>query len=112
MRVPIRARKWLGLPSRVALLLGIGALSVGGADATALDQDGHPAEAPQTATEQFGKLRVWTDGEQIFLTEASESARKLRLGDTAEARRLRELLQRGGAINSRAAIHLDRMILA
>jgi hypothetical protein len=112
MRVPTRAQKWLGLPSRAALLLGIGALSVGSAEATALDQGKHPTGAPQAATAKFGELRVWTDGEQIFLIEASEPARDLHLGDSAEARRLRKLLQWHGATSNRASIRLDQMILA
>jgi hypothetical protein len=112
MRVPTRARKWLRLPSRAALLLGIGAFSVGSAEATALDQGKHPTGVPQAATEKFGELRVWTDGEQIFLIEASRPARELRLGDTAEARRLRELLQLHGATSVRAGIRFDQVILA
>jgi hypothetical protein len=108
MRISTAARKLTGLPSRIALLIGIGALSVGGAKADA------PATTPlpNSVTERSGELCLWSEGGAVYLAEQDGRARRLPLGDTAEAQGLRELLQRRGATDAQTGIRLDRMLLA
>jgi len=95
MPVPSFARKWYGFPSRIALLLGVGAISAAGAnaDTASIGQDEHPARIPQQSAKTFGELRVWSDNGRIYMSESGGGASELRLGDTAEARRLAELLE-------------------
>ncbi len=64
MRVSWSLRRWLRLPSRVALLLGLGALSAAGASAdTGLDRPG-AGNAPPTHGDQadVGDLLIRTEG--------------------------------------------------
>jgi hypothetical protein len=66
MSVTGYARKWFSLPSRLALLLGIGAISATGAKAAApLDQADQPTRVPQQSVKVFGELRVWSDGGRV-----------------------------------------------
>ena len=105
MAVAIFSRRFLSWTSRLAVLLGIGALSAAGTQAAAGTQ-GQPA---QNGADR-GELRVWSEGGRIYLAEPGAAARELQLGDTAEARRLRALLQDDGKVNG--GVRLDRMILA
>ena len=115
MPVPFYARKWFGLPSRIALLLGIGAISAaaasGQADATLVDQGRQLTRVPQQSVKTFGELRVWSDGGRIYLSESGGEARELSLGDTAEARHLRQLLERDGAVAGAPQVLQHRIIL-
>jgi hypothetical protein len=113
MLIPSSLPKWLRLPSRIALLLGLGAFSAVGANADTGGVDsGHgPARVPQQSVKTFGDLLVWSEGERIYVAEPGTEARELPLGDTPEARRLRQLLQRDGATKeSPRGLH-DRIIL-
>ena len=97
-------RRMLSLPSRIAMLLGLGAISVAGAHAaTAGDR------VPQQSAKNFGDLRVWRDGDRVFVAEPGKAAEEVRLGDTAEARALREML--AGATADRPLELRDRLIL-
>lgn len=114
MPVPSYARKWFGLPSRAALVLGIGAISVaasGPADATSVEQGRELTRVPQQSVKTFGELRVWSDGGRIYLSESGGEARELPLGDTAEARHLRRLLERDGAVADAPQVLQHRIIL-
>jgi hypothetical protein len=114
MPVPFYARKWFGLPSRIALLLGIGAITAaasGQADATPVDRTGHLTRVPQQSVKTFGELSVWSDGGRIYLAESGGEARELPLGDTAEARHLRQLLESGGAVADAPQVLQHRIIL-
>ena len=106
MAVPISTRRWFAWPSRLALLVGIGALSAAGAEAAPVAQ----SQQPQGGGERFGELRVWSEDGRVYLAESGAAFRELQLGDTAEARRLRALLQQDGG--TKGGIRLDRMILA
>jgi hypothetical protein len=105
--------RWLSLPSRVALLLGLGAISVAGARAATSEADlaKDPGRLPQQSVKRFGELLVWHDRGRIYVSEANKQAEELRLGDTAEARLLRELLQRDGATAAAPRLLSDRIIL-
>lgn len=114
MPLPSSARKWFGLPSRIALLLGIGAISAaasGQADAAPVDQGRDLTRVPQQSVKTFGELRVWSDGGRIYLSESGGEARELPLGDTAEARHLRQLLERDGAVAGAPFVLQHRIIL-
>jgi hypothetical protein len=100
-------REWLRLPSRLALLLGVGALSVAGAKADATQ----PVRVPQQSAKNFGELRIWTEAGRIYAAEFGKEAQELQFGNTAEARYLRELLERDGATETSPRILSDRMIL-
>jgi hypothetical protein len=105
--------KWLSLPSRLALFLGLGALSVAGAKAATLagDLGKEPGRLPQQSVKRFGELLVWNDRGRIYVSETNKPAEELRLGDTMEARLLRELLQRDGATAASPRVLSDRIIL-
>jgi hypothetical protein len=104
--MPSTTRYLLGLPSRIAMLLGIGAMSVAGANA------GRAAEhVPQQSAKSFGNLLVWLDGKRLFIAEPGKPAQELGLGDTAEARALREMLARVGATADQPFELHDRLIL-
>ena len=105
--------KRLPLPSRIALLLGLGALSVSGAKAATSvgDLRKDPGRLPQQSVKQFGELLVWNDRGRIYVSEPNKPAEELRLGDTAEARLLRDLLEREGATAAAPRVLSDRIIL-
>jgi hypothetical protein len=109
-----RVRKWIGLPSRIALLLGIGASSAVGAraDAPPFDPAKTPSQVLRPGAASAAELRIWSVGGTIYLAEPGRGVRELALGDTAEARRLRALLQQHGATDFRASVRLDRTLLA
>jgi hypothetical protein len=113
MLIPSSMRNWLRLPSRIALLFGLGALSVAGANADT--GEGHsgfdPARVPQHSVKTFGDLLVWSEGGRIYTAEAGREVQELALGDTPEAHRLRQLLERDHAnVESPRALR-DRIIL-
>ena len=105
--------KWLPLPGRIALFLGLGALSVAGAKAaiSASDLGKDPGRVPQQSVKRFGELLVWNDDGRIYVSESDKPDEELRLGDTPEARLLRELLQRDGATAAAPRVLSDRIIL-
>jgi len=105
-------RDLLRLPSRIALLLGLGALSAGGTEAVANTEpvDGG-APIPQHSSKTFGELLIWQAGGRIYVSEGGRLAEELRLGDSAEAQRLLELLNRIGATATAPHAMSDRIIL-
>src|SRR5579863_1942585 len=111
MPVPSFARKWYGFPSRIALLLGVGAISAAGANADTASIGEQPARIPQQSAKTFGELRVWSDNGRIYMSESEGKASELRLGDTAEARQLRELLERAKATADAPHTFQHRIIL-
>jgi hypothetical protein len=112
MLMPSSMKNWLRLPSRVALLMGLGALSAAGAkaDATA-HPDGDAAWVPQQSAKAFGDLLIWSDAGRIYVSEAGKPAEELHLGKTAEAEALRQLLGRDGATAATPQELRDRIIL-
>jgi hypothetical protein len=100
----------LRLPSRVALLLGVGALSATGAQAAPGELD-RSARIPQQSAKSFGEVRIWMEAGRIFVSELGKATEELRLGNTPEARRLRALLEQDGATAASPRILPDRMIL-
>lgn len=102
------------LPSRIALLLGLGALSVAGAKADTasplpLGDDG--TVLPQHSARAVAELLIWHDEGRIYASEAGKPAEELRLGDTAEAVLLRQLLESQGATAANPYKMRDRIIL-
>ena len=89
MSMPI-LRKWLHLPSRIALLLGVGALSGTGAIPAMAEPGLHngPVRAPQQSAKSFGEVRIWSEDGRIYFSEGGNEPRELQLSDTPEARRL------------------------
>ena len=112
MALSFAARKRIIWPSRLALLLGMGALSAAtGTNADALPADQASPRAQQRL-EVAGELLVWTEGGRIYLAELGSATRALEVGETAEARRLQQLLDQAGATDAASGMRLDRMILA
>jgi len=98
MSIPPCARRWFGLPGRLALLFGIGAISAAAQPEPALaGPDAEPALVPQQSAANFAELRLWSDDGRIYVSEPGQHARELPLADTPEARHLRQLLERAGA---------------
>jgi hypothetical protein len=112
--MPSSIRDWLRLPSRVALLLGLGAFSVAGAKAdtgTGINPGRDDARVPQHSAKPFGDLLIWQEEGRIYVSEAGKPAEELRLGDTAEAAALKELLGQKGATAATPHALRDRIIL-
>jgi hypothetical protein len=103
-----------GLPSRIALLLGLGAISIASGE-TAGAGEVHPGHdgirVPQHSVKTFGDLLIWSDAGQIYVAEAGRPAEELRLGNTAEADLLRQLLEREGATAATPRALRDSVIL-
>ena len=110
MLVPSHARKWFG---RLAVLLGIGALSATAAQAEPApsDESQKPAKVPQQSAKGFGEMRIWSEGDRVFLSESGKEVREIQLGDTTEARRLYDLLRQGGADAASPQVLEHRIIL-
>ncbi len=113
MSLSSSVQKWLHLPSRIALLLGFGALSATAAqaNATEIELGNQPDRVPQQSAKSFGQLAIWSDGGRIFVSDSGKPAQELRLGDTTEARQLRQILQREGAAADSPRVLPDRIIL-
>jgi len=105
--------RWLRLPSRIALLLGLGALSAAGANSSAAQaHTGKEADSvPQKSAEEIGDLRIWTEGGRIYLAEPGKPGEDLSLGDTLEAQQLRQLLEQHGATAASRHVPFGRMLL-
>jgi hypothetical protein len=111
--MPRTLPNWLRLPSRIALLIGVGALSAASARADANHPLSHSGPEPLSAKERAsGQLRIWSDGDRLYLSEDGDRGEELHLGDTAEAQHLRDLLKRYGAAVKADGMRFDRMILA
>jgi hypothetical protein len=91
MPIPPSVRKWLRLPGRAAVILGLGALST-----AAIRAD---AQASPTASD--GAL-VRSDGGKIYLSEGGRET-ELKLGTTPQRDRLLRLLEDYGP----AGVKLD-----
>ena len=105
--------KWLRLPGRIALLLGLGALSAAGANPNAAEaHTGKENDSvPRQNAAAFGDLRVWTEGGRIYMAEPGRPGEDLCLGDTLETRHLRQLLEQQGATAASRYVPFGRMIL-
>jgi hypothetical protein len=113
MRISRSLNRWLRLPSRIALLLGLGALSAAGARAdTGRGQPGAGiAPVAQGLQAGLGEVLIRTEGGRIYVSEGGREFRELQLTDTAHARMLKELLQNNSA-EATAATRLTPMLLA
>ena len=101
----------LQLPSRIALLFGLGALSAAGAQAhTSGAPSATPKPTSQTETMAFAELALSNESGRLCVVEGSGAAEELRFADTAEAQRLLQLLEQHAVTT--AGVRLDRIILA
>lgn len=106
MPVPDVVKKHLRVPSRVALLLGLGALSVTAARANT------PEALPQPSTEPVGTgdVTVRAEAGRIFLSESGRES-ELRLGATPQRDQLLRLLEKHGPAGVK--LHADpRLIMS
>jgi len=85
MSLPKSRMTWLRLPSRLALLLGLGAVAAVGARAEAARSADHVGGA-------LSDLRIQVRGGQVYVSERGGEYRALRLGQSPEARALARLL--------------------
>jgi hypothetical protein len=92
MAIPRSLYRWLHLPSRIALILGLGALSTAGA----------PADAQPNPTAS-GDALIRSNGEKVYLSEGGRET-ELRLSATPQRDRLLRLLEEHGS----AGVKLDR----
>jgi len=113
MLLPFSLDRWLRLPSRIALLLGLGALSAAAANPNGAEAHiGKGADGiPQESATEFGDLLIWTEGGRIYLAEPGKSGEDLCLGDTLEAQHLRQLLEQHGATAPSRRVPFGRILL-
>ena len=97
---------WLRLPSRIALLLGLGALSAASGPA-----EGATPQRDTASGAGLADLFVRTEGGRIYLSENGKGFRELRLGPEEQENVLSRLLERGGATDP-AGIRLHPTLLA
>jgi hypothetical protein len=97
--------RWLRLPSRIAMLCGLGALSMAGA---ALPTAGAAAERGQPGPRD---LQLRTDAGRIYLAEGGGEFSELSLPGAAHSRLLRLLREHGDAFGQ-APVALRPMMLA
>jgi len=95
MPIPRSLRHWLRLPGRLALILGVGALSTAGARADASDLADRPA---------FGDLQIRSEAGKIYFSEGGREFQELRLSPTPQRNHLLRLLEEHGP----ARVKLDR----
>jgi len=95
MPIPRSLRHWLRLPGRLALILGVGALSTAGARADASDLADRPA---------FGDLQIRSAAGKIYFSEGGREFQELRLSPTPQRNHLLRLLEEHGP----ARVKLDR----
>jgi hypothetical protein len=103
MAISRSSREWMRLPGRLALILGLSALSTAGARADTPEQ-------PQRGA--VGDLLIRSEGGKIFLSEGSRDFRELQLRDTAVARRLRQLLENRNRAEGAAHLRPDSTMMA
>lgn len=106
-------RRWLRLPGRLALLFGAGALSVAGAETAVAAphlSDG-PIRVPQQSGKSFAEVLVWSEAGRIYFFESGRGPQELQLGNTPEARHLRQLLESEAATGVSPRVLKHRMIL-
>lgn len=96
MQMPFSARRWLRLPSRIALILGMSALTTAGARAGVPEQD-------DSNLASIGDAHVRSEGGRIFLSEGGRES-ELRLSATPQRDRLLQLLEEHGP----TGVKLDR----
>jgi hypothetical protein len=92
MAIPRIANRWLRLPGRLALILGLGALSTAAARADTAQGDGAA----------LGNALVRTEGGKIYLSEGGRET-ELRLSATPQRDHLMRLLEERGP----AGVKLD-----
>jgi hypothetical protein len=105
MPIPRSVRRWLRLPGRAALVLGLGALTTAAARA---DMPG-PSQSHPTA---LGDLVIRSEGGKIYLSEGGRDFQELQLSDTAEARHLKQLIEERGEAQGTPHLRLNPTILA
>ena len=103
MTIQSTARAWLRLPGRLALILGLSALSTAGARADT------PEQAQRGAVDD---LLIRSESGKIFLSEGGRDFRELKLRDTVEAQRLRQLLEDRNRAEGAAHLRLDPTMMA
>lgn len=119
MRLSSSAGKWW-LPSRLALLMGFGALSAASAEVSATgaavdtmpDRASHGAATQLGGTAAQGGLVVRIRNGTVEIAESGGRFREMRLGDTVEARRLKQLLEDDPAARSETGLRLGPTIFA
>jgi hypothetical protein len=113
MHAPSILRRALGLPGRIGLLLGLGALSatVAKADIGQACPGPAPDSVPQQSVRTFGDMLIWTEDGRIYVSESGGARRELALSETPQAHRLRQLLKRDGATTESPRVLQDRIIL-
>ena len=99
-------RKRDSLVSGVALALGLGVVSLTGAEA---GTGGVPV--PQQSAKSLDDLLIWQDRGRIFVSEAGKLATELRFDTHAQAAALRQVLDEQGATAARPHVLRDRIIL-
>jgi hypothetical protein len=113
MYIPACVRRRLRLPSKIALLLGLGALSLGVHGEISQDREFEGVGAvPQADRIGLGELSVRMEDGRVYVAEAGKAFELLNLGETPEALVLKQVLATSPAASAPAGMRLRPTILA
>jgi hypothetical protein len=103
---------WSRMPAWGALMLGFGVLIGGNARA---DQPKPPELTPDLSGQspsRSDEVALRLDGEKIYFSQRGGPFEELRLGDTPEAVRLRNLLRNAGGVGQSVSVPIGSTIVA
>jgi hypothetical protein len=103
---------WSQLPAWGALVLGFGALLGQDARADALPVKPSAPEALKPVAARSDEVAVRLDGDNISISRDGRTFEELRLGNTAEAAHLKNLLRDAGAMAQPVFVPVGAMIVA
>jgi hypothetical protein len=102
---------WSKLSALGALVLGTSLAQVAQADRAQAQPVVTPETSQAGATSQ-NEVAVRMHGDSVYIVQSGGAFEELRLGDTPEARHLRQLLREAGALQQPISIPIGAMIVA
>jgi hypothetical protein len=105
---------WTRLPAWGALMLGFGMMLTGNAQAekSQLQPTEATPEALRLTASSLDDVALKMVGETIYVSQGGSAFEELRLGDTPETARLRNLLRDAGAMGQAVSVPVGSMIVA
>jgi hypothetical protein len=100
------------MSSTKAKLSALGALVLGTSLAQVAHADRAHAQPIATRETSQNEVALRMDGDSVYIAQSGGGFEELRLGDTSEARHLRQLLREAGALQQPISIPVGAMIVA